>query len=194
MVEFEIKGPEEGLVEKHIEKEHEEGKIGFASKVALLTAILSTVGALFGYNGGKTESETLMYKNEQVILTSEASNQWSYYQAKSTKQAIMEGALINATNTEAKEKLELKIKKYDDEKLEIQKLAKEKEVKAEEKRELSEKSEKIHHKWAAATTAIQIAISLAAITILTRRRWLFWTSLSVSAIGIVLGILSFLAS
>lgn len=43
-----------------------------------------------------------------------------------------------------------------------------------------------HHQWALATTAEQIAISLAAITLLTRRRWLLTATYIVAVIGLVL--------
>ena len=32
----------------------------------------------------------------------------------------------------------------------------------------------VHHRWAQAMTLIQIAIALAAITLLTRNKWLQW--------------------
>jgi uncharacterized membrane protein YwaF len=44
-----------------------------------------------------------------------------------------------------------------------------------------------HHQWALATTAEQIAISLAAITLLTRRRWLLTATYIVAVVGIALG-------
>jgi hypothetical protein len=37
-------------------------------------------------------------------------------------------------------------------------------------------------------TALQVSISLAAITLLARRRWLMWTSAAVAAGGLVIGI------
>jgi hypothetical protein len=43
-----------------------------------------------------------------------------------------------------------------------------------------------HHRWAEAMTAVQIAISLAAITLLTRKRWLFWGAWGTTAVGIAL--------
>ena len=44
-----------------------------------------------------------------------------------------------------------------------------------------------HHQWAIATTAEQIAISLAAITLLTRRKWLLGVTYGVAILGFVLG-------
>ena len=47
-----------------------------------------------------------------------------------------------------------------------------------------------HHRLAQATTMVQIAISLAAITVLTRRLWLFWGAIGAAAIGGVLFVLA----
>ena len=49
-----------------------------------------------------------------------------------------------------------------------------------------------HHRWAAATTVIQVSIALAAIALLTRRRWLEWGTLGVAGVGIAIGIAAFL--
>jgi Na+/glutamate symporter len=43
----------------------------------------------------------------------------------------------------------------------------------------------LHHRWAQATTALQIAIALAAIALLTRR--LEWGMFGVAAVGVALG-------
>jgi hypothetical protein len=45
----------------------------------------------------------------------------------------------------------------------------------------------VHHRWAQATTLIQIAIALAAITLLTRNAQLKWFSYAVAAVSLVLG-------
>jgi hypothetical protein len=49
-----------------------------------------------------------------------------------------------------------------------------------------------HHRWALATTTEQVAISLAAITLLTRRRWLEIASYGVAVAGVVVGGLAWL--
>ncbi len=50
-----------------------------------------------------------------------------------------------------------------------------------------------HHKLAQAMTLVQIAISLASITVLTRKRWLFYVAGAAAAGGIVLWVSTFLA-
>lgn len=182
--EFEVKGPEEEQVEHHVEHT----KNNFASRVAVLTAILATIGAIFSYKSGHTESEAMILKNEAAIIKTEAGDQWNYYQAKSTKEAIFESVLLTATDDNIKSKVQADISKYEKEKAEIKKKADALEEKSLSKSEDSDNEMKLHHRWAEAMTMLQIAISLAAITILTKRRWLFWTSGSVALVGVALGI------
>ena len=57
----------------------------FAGRIAVMTAIFATIGALFGYMGGATQNEALLHKNDAAIKKTEASDQWNFYQAKSSK-------------------------------------------------------------------------------------------------------------
>jgi len=50
----------------------------------------------------------------------------------------------------------------------------------------SEESLHLHHRWAQAMTAVQIAISLAAITLLTKKKWLQFASYGVAGVGVAL--------
>ena len=56
---------------------------GMINQIALFTAIIATVGALFGYMGGATQANAGLYKNNAAIKKTEASNQWNFFQAKS---------------------------------------------------------------------------------------------------------------
>jgi hypothetical protein len=49
-----------------------------------------------------------------------------------------------------------------------------------------------HHRWAQATTALQVSIALAAIALLTKKKWLEWGMFGVGALGAVIGALAFL--
>ena len=47
-----------------------------------------------------------------------------------------------------------------------------------------------HHRWAQATTALQISIAMAAIALLTKRKWLEYGVFALSGLGVVLGVLA----
>ena len=184
---FHVHGPHDHELEHAAQ--HDPG--GFAGQLAVITAILATVGALFSYMGGATQADAGLHKNDAAIKKTEASNQWNYYQAKSGKQNLSELAQELAPDTR-KTFYADEIKRYKTEKAEI-KLAAEK-LEAESKAWDERSAEKMHqhHRWAQATTALQIAIAMAAIALLTKRRWLEKLVFGMSAVGVVLGGLAWL--
>jgi hypothetical protein len=186
---FEVPSPHEKHLEHATEHAHTRGD-SFASKIAVMTAIMATIGAMLSYQAGSTESEAAMDKNNAAIKKTEASNEWNYYQAKSSRQNLSELAIhipgLDAAHYTAE------AQRYKTEKEEVRKKA---EVLEAEVREWDEKSELVlhqHHRWAQAMTAIQIAISLAAITLLTRKEWLKKAAYSAAGVSVVLGSLAWL--
>src|SRR5215472_2705111 len=85
--EFEVRGAHEEALDHAAEAGASDP---FAGRIAVLTAILSTIGAVFGYQGGATQNEALLLKNEAGIHKTEAANQWAFYQAKAQREAIAE--------------------------------------------------------------------------------------------------------
>ena len=160
-----------GAHEHEVEHAAQSGD-GLAQKVAVMTAILSTVGAIVSYQGGATQNEAMLHKNEAVLKKTEAANLWSYYQAKSSKQNLSELAagIAPPQKTEFYKK---EIDRYKLEKEEIKKKAEALEALSTKANEASENAMHPHHRLAQGMTLIQIAISLASITVLTRKRWLF---------------------
>ena len=158
----------------------------FAGTIAVATAILATVGALFSYMGGATQANAGLYKNNAAIKKTEASNQWNFYQAKSSKQNLAElGSVIAAEERRAGYRDE--VERYKKEKTEIKLAADKLEAEAADWDKRSDSELHQHHRWAQATTALQISIALAAIALLTRRRWLVWGMYGVAAVGVLLG-------
>jgi Na+/glutamate symporter len=171
------------------EKHHGIGGGSLTNQIALTTAIIATVGAMFGYMGGATQANAGLFKNNAAISKTEASNQWNFYQAKSSKQNLAELA-IEIAPPERKQFYADEIKRYKSEKAEVKKDAEklEAQYKAWDKRSDDEMHQ--HHRWAQATTILQIAIALAAIALLTKRRWLEWGMFIAGGAGIAIGILA----
>src|ERR1035437_2432208 len=97
-----------------------------------------------------------------------------------------------AADPEVKARFLVDKTKEDLEKAEIQTEAKKLQA---ESRRLGEESEaklRPHERLALALTFLQIAIALAAITVLTKRRWLLWGSVASAALGIVASATAFL--
>lgn len=179
--EFEVHGPHD-----HELQHAAHGGDDFSSKIAVMTAIMATLGAIFGFQAGSTQNDAAMFKNEAAIVKTDASDKWNFYQAKSNKQNLAELALtLPGTD---KEKYQADITRYKGEKEEIKKQAEELDKSSKEWEEKSEHILHQHHRWAQAMTALQIAISLAAITLLTRKKWMQFGSYGVAGIGLVLAV------
>ena len=166
---FHVHGPHDHELEHAAEHAHQDPD-SFASRLAVATAILSTVGALMSYQGGATQNDAMIYKNNAAIKKTQASDQWNYYQAKSSKQNLAELA-ANIPGTD-KDKYGKEAARYNSEKEVIRKDAEKLEAESRQWDEQSEELIHLHHRWAQAMTVIQVSIALAAITLRTRKSWL----------------------
>ena len=181
---FHVHGPHDHELE-HATQGHGGGQ---TNRIAMFTAVIATVGAIFSYMGGATQANAGLYKNNAAIKKTEASNQWNYYQAKSSKQNLSELALEIAPSR--KEFYQGEIQRYKQEKAEIKVVADKLEAEAKAWDEKSDDQMHLHHRWAQATTVLQVAIALAAIALLTRKRWLEWAMYAGGAAGVGIGVLA----
>jgi Domain of unknown function (DUF4337) len=135
------------------------------SWVALSTAILAVLAAIAGLLSG-------MHANEAMMSQIESADKWAYYQAKGIKASVLDAkmSLSGVANEEDRAKAE----RYQEEQKEIQNEANEKQAEA--------KSNFHQHEiFARSVTMFQIAIAVAAISALTKKR-AFWV------VGLVFGI------
>ena len=178
---YEVPSPHEHAMEEAVEKDGQ----SLAQKIALMTAILATVGAVVSYQSGSAQNEAMFLKNQSILKQAEASDQWAFFQAKAVKSHIDDAAAALATDPEIKMRFLADKAKEDKEKVEIRAEAQKLQ---DESRKLGQESEaklRPHERLALALSALQIAIALAAITVLTKRRWLLWGSVTFAFIGIL---------
>ena len=184
---FHVHGPHDHELEHAA---HAEPK-SMAGQLAVATAVIATVGALFSYMGGLTQSNAGLFKNDAAIKKTEAANQWAFYQAKSNKQNLAEIAID--TVPEARRSFYAdEVKRYKGEKGEIMLAAKKLEEESKDWDKKSAEQLHQHHRWAQATTALQIAIAMAAIALLTKSKGLVKGVFALSGIGLVLGVLAYM--
>jgi len=169
----EIEIPTEHLSEE-IQEKAEEQKERWTLYVALSTALMAVLAAVAGLLAGHHASEAL-------IERAKSSDQWNFYQAKNLKEeiAVNTDQILHAlgkTDTGVKDH-SADIARYEREKADIRKEAEEDEKK-------SETHLGKHVPLASAVTAFQIAIAISAISILTRRKKLWFGSLVLTLIGI----------
>jgi hypothetical protein len=159
--------------------------------LAVATAVIATIGAFFSYLGGLTEANAGLYKNEAAIRKTEATNQWNYYQAKSHKQNLAELAIEFAPESR-RAYFVGEVDRYKSEKEAIKKDAEKFERESDEWSKRSDEEIHQHHRWAQATTALQIAIALAAIALLTKSRQLQFGVYGLAGVGLAVGFLAWL--
>ena len=177
--EYEVRGAHEDAVEHRAE--HREP---LAQQIALFSAVLATIGAVVSLAGGHTQNDALYYKNEAVLLKARASDAWAYYQAEEIKRHILEAAPSAASAP--------KIATYATRAQALAAQARELDTRSEEADAESRRALHPHVRLSVAMTFVQIAIALASITALTRRRWLFGLAAVSAVIGTVLALVAWL--
>ncbi|MGD0278217.1 MAG: DUF4337 domain-containing protein [Smithella sp.] len=168
----EIEVPTEKLHES-IQEEAEKTGERWVLLVALSTAILAVFAALCSLMAGH-------HANEALIEQIQSSDQWAYYQAKGIKAAVLESKIetLQALGKQISIKDEEKVKNYKKEQKELEEQAKEKQTS-------SSAHLKAHKTLAKAVTVFQIAIAVSAISVLTRRKWLWYGSNVLGLFGLI---------
>jgi hypothetical protein len=186
-------GPEpQEMIERTVEHEHHEHEqthepepqrraMTISAITAALLAVCAAVGSLLSGHAA----------NQAILEQSQATDQWAYFQAKSTKQHIYEAdksvvaalaklqGIDPARLDEQLKAFQQEADRYKGEKAAIEKAAKEKE--AHSKHEFDK-----HHDFALGVAAFQVGIVLASISILVRSRWLYIGSLVAGGVGVIL--------
>ena len=172
----EIEVPTEHLHEAIHEEAHKGGSAHghstpWTQGVALSSALMAVLAAVSALLAGH-------HANEGVLEQIKAANQWSLFQSKSIKSTVLGSKvemLSEMEKTPKKEDVE-KVKEYKTEMKEIQE-------KAGELEKSSEQHMVTHSSYARTVTTLQVAIAMAAIAVLTRKKWLWLGSLGLTAVG-----------
>ena len=163
--------PTEHLHE-HIQESAHENKDKWSMLVAISTAFMAAFAALSSLMAGHQS-------NEALITQIKASDQWNYYQAKGIKSEIANALTYKApagTDTVTKSAIAKKAKYKED-----QKAIREKAEELEKESEMHLNKDVI---LARAVTFFQIAISISAISILSRKKALWYVSLVLFTAGV----------
>lgn len=179
---FHVHGPHDH------ELEHAAGGAhgSFGGRLAVITAILATIGAIFSYMSGVTEVEAMRLENAASIRRNEADNRWGNALTTSGNLHMAELAAELVPDSRKAPFLEQARElaaRRDAEKAAGERL----DAEAVTLDERSDAQLHRHHRWAQATTVLQIAIAMAAIALLTKRRWLVWGVAALGTVGTLLG-------
>jgi hypothetical protein len=154
------------------EKEKRESWTKYVSLTMVCIAVLAGLATL---KGGGFTTRTLKEMNEATFNQAEASDQWSFYQAKSIKQNLYEIELDHALAAAAPvpgqvEKLKAKIDKYEREKAEITAGAKKFEAARDTARKTAANAADHSKQMGLAITLFQVAIALGAVCLIVKKK------------------------
>jgi hypothetical protein len=126
-------------------------------------------------------------KTEAGRLQAEASDQWTYYQAKGIKAGVQEATRTSwlAAGKTPPANFEETIQRYAAEQKEIDHAAREKERERDEKSKEADRLLEHHHRFANSVALVQVAIALGAISALTRNRLMWMGSMTLGLIGAI---------
>jgi len=147
---------------------------GWIPLAALSSAILAVFAAISALLAGH-------YANEAMLEQIRASDGWAYFQAKGIKAAVLQSKvdLLTALGKEASDGDRAKIEEYRKEQEEIK-------ADAEKDVQLSKHHLQLHQILARTVTLFQIAIAMAAISVLSRKKRLWHLSLLLGVAGAAL--------
>jgi hypothetical protein len=172
------------MAEEQLEiPEERRGSGPLEQAVAIFTALLASFGAVVGFQGSHMMNEVLLKKNEAVLRKAEATDEWNHYQSASGKSHLMELAQELVPPERAAQFGE-KLKKYAQQKDELMAKAQQLDEASQHADHQAEELNKPHMRFAMAMIFLQIAISIASITALTQRGWLFAVAIASAAGGV----------
>jgi LPS O-antigen subunit length determinant protein (WzzB/FepE family) len=167
----EIEVPTE-KAQEDINEHARESRERWISWVALSSALIAALAAVTALLAGH-------HANEGMLEKVQASNLWAYYQSKGIEKTQLELAQESLA-AQGKSLSEVRLKKIDDY---DQKRAETKK-KANETQESAERHMSRHVVFARGVTMFQIAIAIAAISVLTKRTRYWYVALAFAAVGV----------
>lgn len=183
----------------------------FSKRVAITIALLAVIISVIGNKGDNA-------KTEAIIKTTEAANQWAYFQSKSIKQtayeterdllgALADGSVDPAKRTALAEKITKKIAKYDAEKQAIgpgvvdpttKEFVPQKDeegkplISGKELQQEAAHLSAINDKTDEASLLLQIGVIFCSVAILAKSRPFWFLGMGLGAVGSYFGVLAFL--
>jgi hypothetical protein len=181
------------------DKEKRESWTKYTSLSIVFIAVLAAVASQYA---GKFSGKTLVSLNSATYFQAKASDQWSFYQAKSIKQNLYEverdqlsihpggenGAKAGVTETNGNlgKKIEMlgsKIDKYDKEKADIKAEAEKLEHERDKARKEADEASSRGARMGSIVALYQISIALGSVSLLTKKKNFWFISLFLATLG-----------
>jgi hypothetical protein len=169
------------------EKERREAWTRYVSLSVVIIAVLAAIATQWS---GKYSNRMLARLNDATYQQAQASDLWSYYQSKSIKQNLYEvsrAPLPAASPEEAvqrqRKEFDDKIARYEKEKQEIMDQARKLEAQRDSARRLADEAGQKGAGMGLAVALFSIAIALASICLVTKKRPLWFAALAMGSVA-----------
>jgi hypothetical protein len=157
-------------------------------RLAIFTALVSALTTIMSYHDASIQDEAFFLKNETLIAQAKASGLWAFYQAKSGKENVIQ-IIKHFSGDKGVGDYQKTLERYQNEKKQIR-LEAEALERASHESNLESQRLMNNHQEGKGILLMQIAISLASITVLTRKKWLFAFAIVSALGGVALSIFS----
>ena len=191
-------GQEEGAKGPHgdkgAKKEEHHGP-SWIMPLSLSTALIAVFASIASLESGALADDAILKKNDAVHSQAEEDDQWVWFQAKSTREALYASqAKLAAAMKDQDDADEFNRLSQDEQR---QKDQRQQDAERDHARVLandqdSEDCLHRHHAFARSVTIFQVAIALSAVAALTKKKHVWWLSLGVGAAGLAFLVQGFL--
>jgi len=144
------------------------------TRVAVTAAILAVLASISALQAERTAAEAILQKNDAVLAQSRASDEWAFRQAKSIKLHLQESS--GGTPDAAAQRAEITASEG---------RAREAEQRRDEANAEAVRRFEQHHRFAVATSFLQIAIVLETVAAVLDRRALWQGGIAIGLIGVL---------
>ena len=155
-----------------------------------ILAVLAALGTLFSHH---RSIQALAMRNEALLLTAKASDQYGYYQAEQLKVTLYQALLATGSSHDEAQRRTLRTALDAEQRSSIGVASKAKMLEAQASQQLDHAQSLLtsFETLEIATTLFEISIAFASIAALTDTRLTLWTGAALSAIGFVLAIVGY---
>lgn len=163
-----------------------EAREAWTKHVSVGMVVIAVLAAVASQKSGGYANRTLRHLTEASFHQASASDQWSYYQAKSVKRHIDENELDRALQAgHGSPKLEAQIARYEKEAGEIKAGAEALEKKRDESRANADKAAAIARETGSVVSVFQVAVACGSISMVVKRKSLWHFAVVMSAYAAV---------
>jgi hypothetical protein len=186
----------------HAATKEKEKREAWTKYVSLSVVIIAVIAAIAAQWGGKYSSRVLTQLNDATFMQTQASDQWAFYQAKSIKlnayeigqhQLAKSASPADAEAAKLIEDYQQKVATYKKEQKDIETKARDFEAKRDAARDSASIASRKGGKMGLAISSFSVAVALASISMVTKKKPLWFVALIFAGVAICEMVMAWLA-